>query len=191
MTPSSSLISWNFFFPLVLGLCLLLSLLSEPDLQTALKWFSLPHFPHFLLNAGQLPLLWVFPQYLQLWIELDDLPWPLLLLLNFPQSLKLLVWTESYEIAALIPNSFLCSILDSTFLASNKHFSGVSSVTISPNRWSWISFMHKPKMYWSFKSSSCTISGYLHSTMAKRSSDMYESQDWDCFCFSPPKLKSA
>ena len=44
------------------------------------------------------------------------------------------------------------------------------------------------KLYWSFSSLSWTMSGYLHSTMAKRSSNMYESQDWDCFHFSPLNL---
>ena len=34
----------------------------------------------------------------------------------------------------------------------------------------------------------CTLLGYLHSTMANISSDMYASQDWLCFYFSPLNL---
>ena len=113
------------FWSFVSGLCLLLSLLysDEPDLHTALKWLSFPHFPHFLPNTGQLPLLCDFPQYLQL---LNWTGWSTTTLAFASEfssrPLKLLVCTASYEIAAFMPKSFLCSILDSTFLNSSKHF---------------------------------------------------------------------
>ena len=43
-------------------------------------------------------------------------------------------------------------------------------------------------IYWSLRSSSWTISGYLHSTIANLKSDIYVLQLWPCFCFIPQNL---
>ena len=167
-TPSlSSLTSWNFFPLPLLNPCLLWSLLPsllfEPLLHTALKWFSWPHFWHFLPYARTIAFIVGLTTIFAVPVLYY---WICLCLGSYHGTFVYLYFEWNHRsVDVLMPKSFRCSILDSIFHDSNRHFSGVSSTRISLKRWSLISFIDKPNMYWSFNSSSCTLSGYLHSTI--------------------------
>ena len=105
------------------------------------KWPCLPHFPQFLLNAGQLLLLCDIEQYVQLFIQLGFLSFcfdvsailssSFLVCWNFPLFL-LRFWTLSiFSVSGVSVINSVCLLISSTLCPTCITLSRVKSCSRS------------------------------------------------------------